>query len=138
MKRFIRKGKRLYEGRTGLRSPFSCFRIPGTFEHDGLRLRPLRIIDIPLVRKGLRDKDVLRTTGPGKPLSGECLSVWWWLKKTYTILLCIEVESTCVGFIGLYNLKPGESAEITLAIFDRGMRRHEGSSPRQHHLRSAA
>ena len=105
------------------RSPLTAFRIRRQIEHDGIRLRPLRIFDVPLIKKRFRDKEALGTTGSGKPASGGCLSVWWWLKKTYPILFCIEVESKCVGFIGLYNLEPRESAEITLVIFDGGMRR---------------
>ncbi|MCL4475783.1 MAG: GNAT family N-acetyltransferase [Nitrospirae bacterium] len=104
------------------KSPLAAFRIPRHIEHDGIVLRPLRIFDVPLIRKGLRDKDVLRTTGPGKPVSGGCLLVWWWLKKTYPILFCIEVASKCIGFIGLYNLI-GESAEVTLVLLDNGNRR---------------
>jgi RimJ/RimL family protein N-acetyltransferase len=69
----------------------------------------------------------LRTAGPGNPVSQSRLSVWWWLKKTYTILFCIEVESKWVGFIGLYNLD-GEAAEVTLVILDsRNRRRGYGS-----------
>jgi hypothetical protein len=105
-----------------VRPPLLSFRIPRYIEHNGIRLRPLRIIDTPVIRKGLRGEDVLSTAGPGKPLSGGCLSVWWWLKKTYTILFCIEVESKCIGLIGLYNLN-GEYAEVTLVIFDSHTRR---------------
>jgi RimJ/RimL family protein N-acetyltransferase len=50
------------------------------------------------------------------------LEIWWWLKKTYAFLFCIEVESTCVGFIGLYDLD-GETAEVTLVMFDGSYRR---------------
>ena len=103
-----------------MRPPLLSFRIPRSLEHDGLRLRPLRIIDIPLVRSGLLREDVIRTTGLGKPIS--YFTVWWWLKKTYTLLYCIEVESKCIGFIGLYNLD-GEYAEVTLVIFDSRDRR---------------
>jgi RimJ/RimL family protein N-acetyltransferase len=123
VKRFIRKGKRLYDGETGKQNPFLCFRIRRTMEHDGLRVRPLRILDIPLIRSGLLHEDIMRTTGPYGMIRPSCFAVWWWLKKTYELLYCAEVESRCVGFVGLYDLKPGDSAEVTLVIFDAGMRR---------------
>lgn len=110
-----------------MRRPLLSFRIPRWIERDGIGLRPLKITDVPLIRKGLWSEDVLRTAGPGNPVSQSCLTVWWWLKKTYTILFCIEVESKCVGFIGLYNLD-GEAAEVTLVILDnRNRRRGYGS-----------
>jgi len=46
------------------------------------------------------------------------------LKKTFMPAYCIECDSKPIGFIGLYDLIPGESAEISLAIFDKTFRRH--------------
>jgi RimJ/RimL family protein N-acetyltransferase len=38
--------------------------------------------------------------------------------------LFIECGSKRIGFIGLYDLRLGESAEMTLVIFDKNIRRH--------------
>ncbi len=124
IKGFFRKRKRSCNGKTWLRALSPCFRIPGTLESDGLRLRPVRITDIPLIRNGLRRDDIMGAFAPGKSVLRSCLTVWWWLKQTYPVLYCIEIHSRCEGFIGLYDLKPADSAEVTLVIFDPDMRRH--------------
>lgn len=62
------------------------------------------------------------SAGQGRPALRWRLSVWWWLKRNYPVLFCVEVESKCIGFIGLYNLC-GESAEITLILSDSRSRR---------------
>ncbi len=93
--------------------------------HDSVKLRPLRIFDGPSVKNGLRDMIVMRSDGMDRLLSMSWLSVWWWLKKTYSLLYCIEADSDCVGFAGLYNLKNDGSCEMTLIIFD-GKNRRKG------------
>jgi RimJ/RimL family protein N-acetyltransferase len=98
-------------------------RIPRYIEDGDMRLRLVSLSDAPFLCEGLKNHGIslesgFRNTGP---LS--CLSVWWWIKKTFAIVYCIEINSERIGFIGLYNLLPRESAEITLVIFDRNMRR---------------
>lgn len=115
--------------------PLSSFRIPRRIVHDGITLRPLRIADVPFMRKSLTATDAAGT-GPGRTLSLSCLGVWWWLKKTYPIFFCIEVASQCVGFIGLYNLT-GDSAEITLVICEPADRRL-GYASRAYHALAAS
>ena len=90
---------------------------------DRVKLRPLRIFDGPSVRNGLREMDVLRSDGMNRLLSLSWLSVWWWLKRTYPLLYCIDVDSNCVGLTGLYDLKNDGSCEMTLIIFDSKNRR---------------
>lgn len=104
------------------RSPF-FFAAVRSLENDGVRLRPLRITDIPIIRKGLQDAEVSESTGHGKPRLPARLALWWWLKKRYRIFFSIEVESKCIGIIGLYDLKPCESAKVSLLLFDKTMRR---------------
>ncbi|HAM53070.1 MAG TPA: hypothetical protein DCP92_21095 [Nitrospiraceae bacterium] len=50
------------------------------------------------------------------------LSFWWWFKTTYGLLYGIEVDSTCIGSIGLYNETLTESAEMRLVIFNSWIR----------------
>jgi ribosomal protein S18 acetylase RimI-like enzyme len=90
---------------------------------DNLRLRPLRIFDGPFMSKGLRDEFVLKVNGLGKPVNSSWFFVWWWFKNTFICSFCIELDSRPIGFIGLYNLIPGKSAEMTLVILDKNMRR---------------
>jgi RimJ/RimL family protein N-acetyltransferase len=91
---------------------------------DGnIRLRPFRILDSPFINNSLRDKDVLKTSNLKEFLSRSWFPFWWWMKRTYASLHCIEVNSECIGFIGLYNLNPDKSAEMTLVIFESKNRR---------------
>ena len=98
-------------------------RIPRYIEYAQIGLRQLRFSDIPFLCDGLRDKEILATNGLSKQIFSSWLSVWWWVKKTFTLIYCIKCDSKRIGFIGLYNLKLGKSAEMTLVIFDRDMRR---------------
>ena len=98
-------------------------RIPRHIEYARIGLRQLRFSDIPFLWDGLRDKEILATNGLSKQIFSSWLSVWWWVKKTFTLIYCIKCDSKRIGFIGLYNLKLGKSAEMTLAILDKNMRR---------------
>lgn len=99
-------------------------KMPGCLEDDNIRLRPLRIFDGPFITDVLRDKDILKSNGLSKPMSSLWFSFWWWIKKTFIPCYCIECDSKRIGFIGLYNLSPGKSAEMSLAIFNETLRRH--------------
>jgi RimJ/RimL family protein N-acetyltransferase len=105
------------------RFPIFFLPVPRYVKDGDIGLRPLRIFDGRLVNSGLRDDDILRSGGLAKPLSGSWISLWWWLKKTYVLSYCIEIRSEPIGFIGLYNMSPDRSAEISLAIFDKRNRR---------------
>ena len=90
---------------------------------DNLKLRPLRIFDGHFVHRGLKNEIGLRTNGLSRLTDSPWFSVWWWIKKTYSYSFCIELDSRPIGFIGLYNLALGESADISLVIFDETFRR---------------
>lgn len=91
---------------------------------DGdLRLRPLRMFDSPFILRGLNEQVILKASGLSKPIASLWFFVWWWMKKTFTPAYCIECDSRRIGFIGLYNLIPGKSAEMSLVIFDKNNRR---------------
>ena len=89
---------------------------------DNLMLRPLRFFDGPFISNGLKDEGALKSNGLSKPVDSSWFFVWWWIKKTYSCSFCIELDSRPIGFIGLYNLIPGNSAEISLVIFDKSLR----------------
>ncbi len=102
---------------------FILLRIPRCLASDELRLRPMRILDGPSVSRGLRSGDLPEANGLNSSLSGSWFNDWWWLKKTYAVLYCIEVDSKCIGLLGLCNIDPGKRAEAGLVIFDRKYRR---------------
>jgi RimJ/RimL family protein N-acetyltransferase len=98
-------------------------KIPRYMKDDNLRLRPLRIFDGPFIGEGLRDEVVLKANGLSSPISSSWWVVWWWIKRTFMITYCIECDSRRIGFVGLYDLRLGELAEISVVIFDKNVRR---------------
>lgn len=98
-------------------------KIPRLMEDGRIVLRHLRLGDGPFLSNGLREEGILKAKGLNKPVSPPWFFIWWWFKKTYICPFCIELDSRPIGFIGLYNLIPGESAEISLMIFDKTLRR---------------
>ena len=91
---------------------------------DGrVRLRPLRISDIPFMYNELQDKDILKAIGLTRPFTGSWFHLWWRLRKTLIFRYAIEANSRLIGFIGLHHLVPGISAELTLLIADEESRR---------------
>ena len=97
-------------------------KIPRYMRADNLRLRPLKIFDGPFMINGLRNQDVWRANGLSKSITFSCFSAWWYLKKTFDLSLCIEIDSRRIGFIGLYNLSLGKSAELSLSLFEKNIR----------------
>ncbi|KPK02176.1 MAG: hypothetical protein AMK71_03215 [Nitrospira bacterium SG8_35_4] len=91
---------------------------------DGvIQLRPMKISDGPYLRKQLADREVVSYTLLSRPVSGSWFHVWLKMKKIFNFAYIMVVDSKPVGFAGLYNLIPGQSAEMSLVIFDRGNRR---------------
>jgi RimJ/RimL family protein N-acetyltransferase len=100
-----------------------CTRIPRFIEDGDIRLRPLRIIDANFLLKRFKNEGILFNSFRHKTPVPVLLSFWWWIKKTFIPAYCIECDSRQIGFIGLYNLIPGKSAEMSLVIFDKNNRR---------------
>ena len=105
-----------------------CARIPGHIEGGHVGLRLLGLSDISYVKEALVDPQISGTSLLAKPVSLSWLSVWWWIRKTFPLIYSIECNSRRIGFIGIYNLTPGRSSEISLVIYkDRDRRRGYGS-----------
>ena len=102
--------------------PAVLFNVPRHMEYGEMRFHPLRLHDVDLMRKVLREDDIIAPEGLTVLISKSRLSFWWWLKKTYVISYRIDVGPERKGFIGLYDLAH-KSAEISLVIFDDGDRR---------------
>ena len=91
---------------------------------DGsLMLRPLRILDARFLTRGFKNEGNLLINFRVRTLMPLWLSVWWWTRRTFLPAYCIVQDSKRIGFIGLYKLILGESAEVSLAIFEKDQRR---------------
>ena len=91
---------------------------------DGvIQLRSMKISDGSYLRKQLADTEALSYTLLTKPVSGSWFRVWLRMKTIFNLAFMIDVDGKPVGFAGLYNLIPGQSAEMSLVIFDREKRR---------------
>jgi RimJ/RimL family protein N-acetyltransferase len=97
-------------------------RLPRSMNDNDLRLRPLRVFDSPFMSNGLRDEAILKANGLSEPISSSWLFVWWWIKRTFLITYCIECDSRRIGFVGLHDLRLGESTEISMMLFDSNIR----------------
>jgi RimJ/RimL family protein N-acetyltransferase len=85
-----------------------------------LELRAVRVSDGPFLAV------VFAGTGAAR-MQGRSLRraffFWWFVRKTYSFAYCIVTGANPIGFIGLYDLKPGRSAEMSLAVTDHAFRR---------------
>ena len=101
-----------------------CARIPYSFRSGSIRIRRLLFTDIPFLSSALKEEGSYPFGNTAhKKLSSSWFALWLWIKKTFTIVYCIEVRSQRIGFIGLYNLELGKSSEIALVIFNKTNRR---------------
>lgn len=116
--------KRHQDGKGHMLSAHSmlCFRIPRYMDDGLVRLRPLRISDIPSMYNKLQDRDILKAIGLTRPSTASWLHLWWWLRKTLILRYALEADSRLMGFMGLHHLMPGISAELTLVIADKKSR----------------
>jgi RimJ/RimL family protein N-acetyltransferase len=97
--------------------------LPAYIEDRDLRLRRLRISDGPFISKLLQHDDILISSGTDTHRRTPWPLLYWWLRRTFLIAYCIEHRARTIGFVGLYNIVSGESAEISLVIFDPLSRR---------------
>jgi RimJ/RimL family protein N-acetyltransferase len=85
-------------------------------EEGGLRLRPLCISDSAFLKYGFKEGEY-----PGVSASGA--AILRWIKKTYDLFWCIEIDLVPAGFAAVRRLRPGISAEAGLIVFDSALRR---------------
>jgi RimJ/RimL family protein N-acetyltransferase len=95
-------------------------------ESDGLTLRLYRLKDLPVLHSLFTPEIFLEASGAQLKASSS-LSFYRWIKSTFQVVYVIEVEESggCViaGFVGLYNMKIGQSLWISLTIFSPEHRR---------------
>jgi RimJ/RimL family protein N-acetyltransferase len=97
--------------------------LPACIKDRDVRLRHVRISDGPGISELLEHDDILTSSGINTPRRTQWLFFYCWLRKTFFAAYFIELKKEKIGFIGLYNLAPGESAEISLIVFDPSFRR---------------
>lgn len=98
-------------------------RFPGYMSDGIICLRYMKISDGVFLRKQLAYRETLSYTLLHTPVSSSWLRVWLKMKKIFNFAYMIVVDFNPIGFIGIYNLIPGQSARISLVIFDREKRR---------------
>jgi RimJ/RimL family protein N-acetyltransferase len=95
-------------------------RLPRRMCDGGLELRPVRISDGPFLVKAFALTGAVRMP---EPVPRRAFYFWWFVRKTYSFAYCIVAVSHPIGFIGLYDLIPGKSAKMSLAIPEGAYRR---------------
>ena len=93
----------------------------------------MKITDGPYLRKQLADTEATSYSLLTSPVSASWFHVWLKMKKIFNLAYIIVVDSQPVGFIGLYNIIPGQSAEMSLVLFDKEQR-SRGYGSRAFHL----
>jgi len=92
--------------------------LPRYINDGDIILRPVRISDKPSISKILERNDILKSSGVTRLRTTPWFLLYRWLRRTFFAAYCIERNARTIGFIGIYNLVPDKSAEISLAIFD--------------------
>jgi ribosomal protein S18 acetylase RimI-like enzyme len=112
-------------------------KLPRLLQAGDITLRPLRMWDGPSLSRALMSEDLLKCCGLTRPLDLAWPFFYRRLRAMYPIAYCIEFACETAGFIGLYNLRPDKSAEMSLIIFSP-LRRRAGLGTTSFHLLSSA
>jgi ribosomal protein S18 acetylase RimI-like enzyme len=99
-----------------VRDILSIERFP-SLQGQTICLRPCRAGDFSCLRK-LFEKAAFPIPGAGQKTFRSLPSFVKWLLLTFQIIYLIEREKAVLGFVGLYNVKPGESLYLSIGLFD--------------------
>ena len=95
-------------------------------ENRGLTLRLYRLKDLFALLPLFTPEIFLEASGCILKVSS-VMGFYKWLKTTFQVVYLIEIEENeghrIVGFVGLYNMKIGNSLWLSIAIFNPGDRR---------------
>jgi RimJ/RimL family protein N-acetyltransferase len=64
------------------------------------------------------EKGAFPVPGAGQKTFRSLPSFVTWLLLTFQVIYLMEVEKTVLGFVGLYNMEPGKSLNLSIALFD--------------------
>lgn len=96
-------------------------------EAPGFALRLSRPWDLPALHSLFSADLFTRAAGRSDRPFGSVLSFWMWLRGSFDVVYLAECQETgtrrVVGFVGLYDLRPGRSVRLSMAIFDPAERR---------------
>lgn len=113
-----------------LRSPFTwqgakmhIARMPRHMTDGDLALTRLTIFAGPSIKTMFHNIDIATMRGAGRSSSASWVSLWWSLRSIFPLIYCVKCGRKRAGLIGLYDLKIGESASMSLIISDRDLRR---------------
>lgn len=102
-------------------------RLKRCIKNSDSTLRPYRLRDLPALRSLFAPEILFQASSieAGAFNSLFCLHIW--LRTTFEVLYIIEAGENSrrriVGFLGLYNIKIGQSLYLSLAIFNPKDRR---------------
>ncbi len=113
--------------------PMLRIHITRPLREGNIILRPARIFDAPFLHYGFASRDFLSANGLSRPIASSWLTTWWWIRRTFVFAYCIVVDGNRAGFLGMHSLRPGESAELSLSIFEEELRR-KGHGSRSFHI----
>jgi RimJ/RimL family protein N-acetyltransferase len=113
--------------------PMVRIHITRPLKENDISLMPVRIFDAPFLHSGFASRDFLAGNGLSRPVASSWFLTWWWIRRTFFFGYCIVVKGNHVGFLGMHTLRPGESAELSLSIFEVEMRQ-KGYGSRAFHL----
>jgi RimJ/RimL family protein N-acetyltransferase len=89
--------------------------------HDGVKLRPYRLSDVPVLHALFGREAFIAASGEKNKVFNSWLSLWRWMISTFQIMYIIEAEINgnhqIIGFIGLYNIIIGKSLWLSAAVF---------------------
>ena len=97
--------------------------IQGRLTENNIKLRPVSIFDSRFIHSGFGSYDFLTANGLKQPITSSQFLTWWWIKKRFVFSYCILVKGKRAGFLGLHNMQPCLTAEISLALFEKDIRR---------------
>ena len=113
--------------------PMFRIHIMGQLKENDIVLRPARIFDAAFLHAGFSSRDFLEANGLKEPIASSWFPTWWWLRSTFVFAYCIIAGGKRAGFLGIHTIRPAESAELSLSIFEEEMR-GKGYASRAFHL----
>jgi ribosomal protein S18 acetylase RimI-like enzyme len=97
-------------------------RLPKCMGDHELQLRPLSIFDMLFLKSAVTVAEQPKTGKMGMSLHSSGLAMWWRLKRASVCCYCVLLRSRRIGWLGLHNLRLGESVELSLAILEPTLR----------------
>jgi L-amino acid N-acyltransferase YncA len=102
------------ENKIRIKDVFSIERVP-SLQGTTISLRPCRAGDLSRLQKLFRDT-ALPLPDEGLKTLRSFPAFSKWLLFTFQVIYLIEREKSVIGIVGLYDMKPGKSLKLSIAI----------------------